>query len=167
MNSVAPLFPFRPTRLPWALVGLLLLLNMALAGWVWLAPGPPTPPAAPTISTSFLADTLRFSPAQRVRYDTLKARYLRQASPLAQRCRESCQHYFCLLDSTLTDAQLAARSRAALTGKVAVDVLTIHHLQQVAALCTPAQRAVLHRLLAHDGYVAPESPYASELTAPQ
>jgi len=90
-----------------------------------------------------LIDTLRFSPAQRPRYAVLPAQYLQQVQPLAQHCRQSCQQRFALLDSALTDRQLAAHSRAALDSKVAVDGLTVWHLQQKAALCTPAQRTLL------------------------
>ena len=54
---------------------------------------------------------------------------------------------FSLLDSTLTDQQLVEQSRAALASKVAVDVLTVRHLQQVAALCRPDQGTLLRQLL--------------------
>lgn len=152
MNSAAPAFSIRLPRLVWGVAGLLLLLNVALVAWLWVAPHLtarlPRPTPQPTAGASFLADTLRFSAGQRVRYDSLRARYDRQARPLAQECRQSCQQYFALLDSTLTDAQLADRSRAALASKVAVDVLTVRHLQQVAALCSPPQRQLLQRLLA-------------------
>ena len=93
-----------------------------------------------------------------MRYDTLQARYFRRVRPLAQSCRQSCQQYFALLDSTLTDQQLAEQSRAALASKVAVDVLTVRHLQQVAALCRPDQRTLLRQLLVQasgDGCAAP------------
>ena len=163
MNSLAAAAPTRPARLLSLLVGALLLLNTALMGWLWLAPGRSTPPQpglpAPA-GAAFLADTLHLSSAQRVRYDSLQAHYFRQVRPLAQGCRQSCQQYFALLDSTLTDVQLAERSRAALTSKVAVDVLTVRHLQQVAALCRPEQRTLLRRLLAQapgDGCAAPGS----------
>jgi|GEM_PF-3088764 len=151
MSSVAAFVPLRPARLLSVLVAVLLLLNAALVGWLWLAPGrrtlPRPAPPAPA-GASFLADTLRLSASQRVRYDSLRVHYFRQVRPLAQGCRQSCQQYFSLLDSTLTDAQLAERSRAALASKVAVDVLTVRHLQQVAALCRPEQRTLLRRLLA-------------------
>jgi Spy/CpxP family protein refolding chaperone len=153
----------------WGVAGLL-LLNVALVAWLWVAPHLAARLARPTLPTagaSFLADTLHFSAAQRVRYDSLRARYDRQARPLAQECRQSCQQYFALLDSTLTDAQLADRSRAALASKVAVDVLTVRHLQQVAALCTPAQRTLLQRLLAQtpgEGCAAPGGGNAECLT---
>jgi hypothetical protein len=160
MNSVASSLPARPARLLRFLVGALLLLNAALVGWLWLAPArkPAPPPSQPAAGASFLADTLQLSAAQRVRYDSLQARYFRQVRPLAQGCRQSCQQYFSLLDSTLTDQQLAERSRAALASKVAVDVLTVRHLQQVAALCRPDQRILLRRLVAQapaDGCAAP------------
>ena len=65
---------------------------------------------------------------------------------------------FSLLDSTLTDQQLVEQSRAALASKVAVDVLTVRHLQQVAALCRPDQGTLLRQLLVQasgDGCAAP------------
>ena len=160
MNSIASSAPARPTRWLGGLVAALLLLNAALVGWLWLAPGRVAAPQAPQSASgaSFLADTLRLSTAQRVRYDTLQARYFRQVRPLAQSCRQSCQQYFSLLDSTLTDQQLAEQSRAALASKVNVDVLTVRHLQQVAALCRPDQRTLLRQLLVQasgDGCAAP------------
>ncbi|WP_221766288.1 hypothetical protein [Hymenobacter metallilatus] len=150
----------RPNRLLGRLVGGLLVLNLALVGWLWLAPALAArpQPASPASGAAFLADTLQFSASQRVRYDSLRVRYFRQVTPLAQQCRQSCQQYFSLVDSTLTDAQLAQRSRAALDSKVTVDVLTVRHLQQVAALCTPAQRILLQRLVSQapgDGCAAP------------
>lgn len=152
MDSAASSFPVRSPRFGWGVAALLLVLNVALVAWLWLAPPLATsrrrPTPTPSAGASFLADTLAFSAGQRVRYDSLRARYDRQARPLTHECRQSCQQYFSLLDSTLTDAQLADRSRAALASKIAVDVLTVRHLQQVAALCTPAQRTLLQQLLA-------------------
>ena len=75
MNSPAVAVPTRPARLPPG--GSLLLLNAALVGWLWLAPGRSTPPQpelpAPAGAT-FLADTLHLSAVQRVHYDLLQAR---------------------------------------------------------------------------------------------
>ncbi|MBD2770021.1 hypothetical protein IC235_19205 [Hymenobacter sp. BT664] len=159
MNNLPPSLPNRSNRLPWVLVGILLLLNLALVACLCLTPATNSSAARPASGAIFLADTLRFSAAQRVRYDTLRSGYLRQVQPLARSCRRSCRQYFATLDSQLTDAQLAERSREALSHKVAVDVVTVRHLQQVAALCTPAQRQLLQRLLAQppgDGCVAGE-----------
>lgn len=148
MSNVASSPLAGPTRLLVSLVVVLLLLNAALVGWLWLAPGhTPTPPVAPASGAAFLADTLQLSAAQRARYDSLQDHYSRQVRPLTQSCRQSCQQYFSLFDSTLTDEQLAARARKALASKVAVDVLTVRHLQQVSALCGPQQRNLLRQLL--------------------
>lgn len=147
--------PARSTRPLWGLVTVLLVLNAALVGWLMVAPSVaathPHRAHQAAVKTNFLADTLHFSPAQRRQYEVLRARYRAAVQPLTQACRQECQRYFLLADSTnLTDAQLTARSRAALERKVAVDVCTARHLQQVAALCTPAQRVVLRRVLAPD-----------------
>ena len=123
----------------------LLLLNAALVGWLWLAR--PVAPVAPATGAAFLPDTLAFTVAQRVQYDTLRQRYLRQVRPLTRACHADYQNYFQLLDSTLSDEQLLVRSRAALSSKAAVDVCTVRHLQQVAALCTPAQAQRLRQVL--------------------
>jgi uncharacterized membrane protein len=164
MNSAVASPAARPNRLLWAVIGGLLVLNVLLVGCLLMGhalascASPATASARPTAGASFLADTLQLTARQRVGYDSLRARYVRQVQPLADRCRQSCQQYFAELDPTLSDAQLAARSRAALDHKVAVDVATMRHLQQVAALCTPKQRQVLQRLLAQppgDGCAAP------------
>jgi Spy/CpxP family protein refolding chaperone len=164
MNSPATVLPDRSNRLLWGIIGVLLVLNFALVGWLLCAPSlahsrTPAPlPARSGTGATFLVDTLQLSASQRQHYDTLRARYLQQVQPLAQTCRRSCQQYFAQLDPNLTDAQLAERSRAALANKVAVDVATMRHLQQLAALCTPTQRQLLQRLLTQtpsDGCAAP------------
>ena len=147
-------------RVLWAAVVSLLLLNAALVGWLWLAR--PAAPGVPVTGAAFLPETLAFTAAQRVQYDTLRRRYLLQVRPLTRACRADYQQYFQLLDSTLSDQQLLARSRAALASKAAVDVHTLRHLQHVLALCTPAQaqrlRHVLQRVpaLTHPGHLAAE-----------
>lgn len=132
-------------RVLWAAVVGLLLLNAALVGWLWLAR--PAAPVVPVTGAAFLPDTLDFSAAQRVQYDTLRQRYLQQVRPLTQACHADYQNYFQLLDSTLSDEQLLVRSRAALASKAAVDVCTVRHLQQVLALCTPEQAQRLRQVL--------------------
>lgn len=149
-----------PGRVLWAAVVSLLLLNAALVGWLWLAR--PAVPGAPVTGAAFLPDTLAFTAAQRMQYDTLRRRYLLRVRPLTRACRADYQHYFQLLDSTLSDRELLARSHAALASKAAVDVHTLRHLQQVLALCTPAQaqrlRQVLQQVpaLTHPGHMAVE-----------
>ncbi len=155
MNKLASWLTARPTRPLWGLVVVLLIINIGLLSWVSIAPGVaasrPAPPVHPPAGRSFLADTLHMSADQWARYDSLRARYFLQVQTQTQRCRQDCQRYFLLLDSAqLSDAQLAARSRDALSSKVAVDVLTVRHLQQVAALCSPTQRQTLRQVLAPD-----------------
>ena len=155
MNKLSSWFAAHPTRPVWALVAVLLLLNIGLLTWVSMAPGiaasRPVLPAHPAAGRAFLADTLHLSARQYARYDSLRAHYFLQVQPLTQRCRQECQRYFLLLDSAkLSDAQLAARAHDALAHKVAVDVLTVRHLQQVAALCSPTQRQTLRQVLAPD-----------------
>jgi uncharacterized membrane protein len=145
-----------PSNRPlWGLVTLLLALNTALIGWLVVAPSvaasQPHQGHHGAAKKHFLADTLQFSPEQLRQYNALRTQYLARVRPLTQVCRQECQRYFLLVDSAaMTDAQLTTRSRAALERKVAVDVCTARHLQQVAAMCTPAQRIILRRVLAPD-----------------
>ncbi len=146
----------RPTRPVWALVLVLLLVNIGLLSWVLLTPGAVaaarhTQAAHPAAGRSFLADTLHLTADQRARYESLRSRYFVEVKPLTQMCRQDCQRYFLLLDSSkLSDPQLAERARGALSSKVAVDVLTVRHLQQVSAMCSPKQRQTLRQVLAPD-----------------
>jgi hypothetical protein len=154
MNKLLSWLTARPTRPVWALVVVLLLLNLSLLSWVMLAPSVaaarPSRAVQPAGRT-FLIDTLHLSANQRARYDSLRTRYFVEVKPLTQLCRQECQRYYLLLDSSqLSDPQLAARARGALASKVAVDVLTVRHLQQVAALCSPTQRQTLRQVLAPD-----------------
>ncbi|HEX8656882.1 MAG TPA: Spy/CpxP family protein refolding chaperone [Hymenobacter sp.] len=168
MNNAAALPSARPNRVLWIVIGVLLVLNALLVGCLLMGPRQEacSHPAGhghgtrATAGASFLADTLQLTAAQRVGYDSLRARYVQQVQPLAMSCRASCQQFFAQLDPGLSDAQLAEKSRAALSNKVAVDVATVRHLQQVAVLCTPPQRQLLHRLLTQQpghGCAAPGS----------
>lgn len=112
MSSVVSSVSTSPTRLLGGLVLALLLLNAVLVGWLWLAPGRTATPQSPQPASgaSFLADTLQLSVAQRVRYDTLQARYFRQVRPLAQNCRQSCQKCFpCWTRRSLTNSWPSSR----------------------------------------------------------
>ena len=114
MSSVASSVLARPTRWLGGLVLALLLLNAALVGWLWLAPCRAVTPQPPQLASgaSFLADTLQLSVAQRVRYDTLQARYSRRVRPLAQSCRQSCQQYFlCWTRRSPTSSWSSSRGR--------------------------------------------------------
>ena len=137
------------SRWLWGLVIVLGLLNAALVTWLWLAPVAKPQPEPATTGATFLPDTLGFSASQRVRYDTLRAQYVQQLQVLAESCPSQGRRYATLLDSTLPDNRLAASCRAALDSRVTADMLTVRHLQQVAAVCTPAQRVMLHQLLLH------------------
>ena len=149
MNSSAP--RLSTFRLLWGIIIVLVLLNAALLAWLWLAPGRARHPGGPGPGgpENFLAEKLHFNPAQRTRFDSLRATYFRQMSPLMERAHASRLNYFQLLDdTTLTDQQLAQRAAAGHAAMTAVDVLTLRHFQQVAALCTPAQREQLTQVLA-------------------
>jgi len=149
MNSSAP--RLSTLRLLWGIIIVLVLVNVALLAWLWMSPGRVRHPGGPGPggAENFLAEELHFTPAQRTRFDSLRASYFRQMHPLMERAHANRLNYFQLLDdTTLTDQQLAQRAAVGHTAMTAVDVLTLRHFQQVAALCTPAQRQQLTHVLA-------------------
>lgn len=153
MNSPTP--RLSSFRLLWGIIIVLVLLNVSLLAWLWLAPtrmpggGWPRGGPGPAGAESFLAEQLHFTPAQRTRFDSLRTTYFRQMRPLMERAHANRLNYFQLLnDTTLTDQQLAQRAAATHAIMTQVDVLTLRHFQQVAALCTPAQREQLAEVLA-------------------
>lgn len=143
----------RYNRVLVGLVAALALLNVALVAWIWLAPGHGHPPGprgpwpGRREPDNFLADTLQFSAAQRAQYDSLRTAYFRQLTPMMERAHARRLDYYKLLDSTLTNQQLLQRAEAGHAAMAAVDVLTLRHFQQVAALCTPPQRQLLSKVL--------------------
>ncbi|MBC6611760.1 periplasmic heavy metal sensor [Hymenobacter sp. BT507] len=153
MNSPPP--RLSSFRLLWGSLIVLVILNVSLLAWLWLAPARmpggwhPRGGPGPEGAESFLAERLHFTPAQRTRFDSLRAMYFRQMRPLMERAHTNRLNYFQLLDdTTLTDQQLAQRAAVGHAAMTQVDVLTLRHFQQIAALCTPAQRQQLTQVLA-------------------
>ncbi len=136
------------TRLLTGIIVALVVLNAALLAWMYMGPKHPPHWRGGNRWKSFLADTLKFSPEQRVQFDTLRKQYFRETMPMAKDLKKARQEFYKLLDdTTLTQTQLTEKA-SVINNRVAnMDVITLLHFRKVAALCTPAQREQLKKIL--------------------
>lgn len=137
----------RRTRLLIGLVIALALLNLGLLSWLWLKPARSFSGRNRLSNTTFLADTLGFDARQRQQLTTFQDRYFAETRPRQQQLRQARRAYFRLTDSTFTVAQRRAQRLAFYQQSAELDSLTLAHFDKVAALCNPAQRYLLNKLL--------------------
>ncbi len=137
----------RRNRLLPVIIGALVALNIGLLTWIWVRPtGAEHRRNRSTVGT-FLADTLQFSPQQRQQLASLQKTYMEQMQARQKSLRQARKAYFRLTDSSFTDAQRRQQALAFHEQAAQIDLLTLAHFDQVAAICSPEQRKLLNKLL--------------------
>jgi Spy/CpxP family protein refolding chaperone len=135
-------------RLLVALVLGLALLNIALL--FWFGPfrhghreGRHTGERLP-----FLTRQLDFTEDQRQQYNALRKSYFVDRRALAETIRPMRKHFFSQIsDTTKSDSALLEQARTYHNRLAQIDLLTLRHFQQVAVICTPAQREKLSQIV--------------------
>ncbi|WP_128548329.1 Spy/CpxP family protein refolding chaperone [Larkinella soli] len=137
----------RKIRILIGVVVALVLLNGALLAWMGFGHERRGHLFRRTGRATFLADTLGFSARQREQYNQLRKSYFQESLPLARQMRAARQDFYQQIDDSLTDRQLAEKAAAVNAQVTRLDVLTLNHFRQVAAICTPEQRMKLKKIL--------------------
>lgn len=123
-------------RILWAVVGVLLLLNVGLL--VWISFFSNRLPAQP--QRLFLETELKFDEKQTESYRELRQEHAQQMRSLREHVKEMKEDYYADLGKTISDDSLIARANQIETKMAEADVITFKHFQQVRQMCTPAQQ---------------------------
>jgi Spy/CpxP family protein refolding chaperone len=134
----------RKYRLLITLVLGLALLNVALLLWFGPFRHSHREGHRPGERLTFLTRQLNFTKNQQQQYHTLRERYFVQRRIVAEGVRPLRKRFFGQLsDTTASDSALLTQAQQYHTQLARIDLLTLRHFQQVAAICTPEQRKKL------------------------
>jgi Spy/CpxP family protein refolding chaperone len=133
------------------LIGLVLglaILNVALLFWFGPFRHGHRDGFRPNERRAFLTRQLDFTEHQRQQYNELRERYFTERRSLAEGIRPMRKRFFGQLsDTTASDSALLAQAQTYHTQLARIDLLTLRHFQQVAAICTPEQRKKLANIV--------------------
>ena len=143
----------RKTRILTGIIVALVLLNAAMLAWMYFKPNR-MPHRHGGRWNSFLSDTLKFSPQQRQQFDSLRKSYFEKTGPMARQLRAARQDFYRQLDDTTLSEKQLFEQAAQINNRIStIDVITLQHFRQVAAICTPEQRAKLKTILVEMPFV--------------
>ena len=137
----------RRPRLLSGIIIALVVLNIGLLTWIWVRPAGGEHRRNRSTVGTFLADTLDFTTQQRQQLAGLQKTYVQQMQARQKPLRQARKAYFRLTDSSFTDRQRREQAMAFHQQAAEIDLLTLTHFDQVAAICTPEQRRLLNKLL--------------------
>jgi Spy/CpxP family protein refolding chaperone len=96
----------------------------------------------------FLTRQLNFTEDQQQQYNTLRKSYFVERRALAETVRPLRKHFFSQLSDTIrSDSALLEQARTYHNRLAQIDLLTLRHFQQIATICTPAQREKLSQIV--------------------
>ncbi len=137
----------RRTRLLTGIIMALVVLNIGLLGWIWFRSHGPAHRLPRTGNRTFLADTLGFDARQKQQLADLQTGYFKQVRPRQRALRQERKTYFRLTDPSFTEAQRREKALAFHQQSADVELMTLAHFDNVAAICNPKQRQLLNQLL--------------------
>ena len=140
-------------RQKWLLYGLLfsVAINVAAVGtlvYYWVGPHgrPPAGPHRP--HRGGFEQALGLSPEQKVKLDSLRAKYFRSLRPLRRQLHEERRALTDLMEeATVDSAALKKHVERIADLQAKMELLTVQHVREMSSVMTPEQREEFHRLL--------------------
>ncbi len=135
-------------RLLWGAILGLLLLNLAILGWVWSSSGRPPRPEGGGAALDLLHRELGFSEAQKKQLEAITEQHFQKVKPVRDSVRLLKDMFFDRLsDSTITDAELNNLSEKIAHKMAVADQMVFRHFQEIRAICTPKQQAKFDEII--------------------
>lgn len=124
------------------IIAILLIANIATVGLMLFGKGDPRPPVddRKMAMRNYLKDSLKFSDAQLVQFDTIKSRHRDQVKAIFDSIRADKTAILKRLGNDgFPDSSLAGAAEAAAGQQKLVELQMLKHLKEVRMLCTPEQ----------------------------
>jgi hypothetical protein len=124
------------------IIAILLIANIATVGLMLFGKGEAKAPVddRKTAMRNYLKDSLKFSDAQLVQFDTIKSRHREQVKAIFDSIRADKTSILKKLGSDgFPDSSLAGAAQAAAGQQKLVELQMLKHLKDVRMLCTPEQ----------------------------
>ncbi|MEO0039007.1 MAG: hypothetical protein RIQ59_2218 [Bacteroidota bacterium] len=118
---------------------ILLLVNVATIGFIWITKPPRT--SGNETAASFLSNELSFNAKQEEQFEDLQSSFLEKREDLRHENKENFDLYFELLQNPKVDsASVKKASKAIISIKEKEEIALFYHFQKVRALCNESQK---------------------------
>ena len=135
-------------RLLWGVILGLLLLNLAILGWMWSSSGRPPLQGGGGSALDILHRELGFSEAQKKQLEAITEQHFQKVKPVRDSVRLLKDMFFDRLsDSTITDTDLNALSEKVAHKMAVADQMVFRHFQEIRAICTPKQQVKFDEII--------------------
>ena len=133
----------RPARKKWllVLVGILLVTNIITLAFLYSTkkPNKESPPPRPRMG-KFIVDQMKFDSTQEAAYWIMRDSMLNTQRPVWDSIRESKKRFFEMVNqANPSDSLLQMRANEVMAYQKKLDLITLHHFQQVRTLVRPDQ----------------------------
>lgn len=129
------------------LLVLMIVLNLALLGWIWFGPDGHRGPGKGR-ARDFLIRELKLDAAQQKQYDVLIEKHHADLRPVQDEMRHTRDSLFDQLASATPDTAIAHRLETKIgTLQAKMERITFEHFQQVRAFCRPDQQKDFDRVI--------------------
>ncbi|HVZ26056.1 MAG TPA: hypothetical protein VG842_08380 [Sediminibacterium sp.] len=137
-------------RSRWWVIAFLLLvaLNIATLGALWLIREKPGPPRNDRAVVDFMVQELGLDSMQRIQLEQLRRQHQEQMKDIRSGILTAKNVFFDLLQQdSIPDSVLQQKAQAAAAMEAATDLQTFRHFQAILRICRPDQRKKFMRIL--------------------
>ena len=135
-------------RLLWGAILGLLLLNLAILGWMWSSSGIPPRREGGGSALDLLHRELGFNEAQKKQVIAITEAHFQKVKPVRDSVRLLKDMFFDRLsDSAITDAELNDLSEKVAHKMAVADQMVFRHFQEIRAICTPKQQTKFDEII--------------------
>ena len=137
---------------------LLILLNVAIVSFMWLAPHPPRPDRAGG-PASIIIRELNFNDVQRQQFEKLKEEH----QHIMRSTNEKERHTHDALSNLIREGQDSTAASDSLINEIIqdkkrIEIATFHHLAEVRKICRPEQQKKFDNIIINLFARRPEGP---------